>query len=224
MANMPDALRKIQIEKYKDKLFLDVPADVRELDGIEADRSIQKKKYDLVMAFVFSLEQFEARVAEMSKKDLLNKSGYLYLVYPKKGNKRYEEYIHRDSIFTLPIDEDSGYYKDSNLKLSRMVSFNDVFTLGGFKQTPHGSKKKAPGVSQCVGDYEKMVPQLLQYWEKDGEVKQKYAALTPGYQRGWARYVYSAQSEETLQKRLGEMNIVLRQGYKSISLYKRDKR
>ncbi|WP_338010899.1 YdeI/OmpD-associated family protein [Paenibacillus alvei] len=48
-----------------------------------------------------------------------------------------------------------------------------------------------------------------------------YNNLTPGYQKDWARYVYSAKKTETQQKRLIEMESILAKGYKSFDLYRR---
>lgn len=220
MEPVTEALRKIQMEKYAEKLFLNVPPDVTMPQDVEADRSIQKSQYDLILVFVFSLEQMEEYLEEMAVKDMLRPGGYLYFTYPKKGNKKYKEYMGRDSIFTLPIDKETGYYKDSKLMLSRMVSFDETFTLAGFKCTPQKKARPTAAASQRVADYEDKVPQLLAYWQRDAEVQKKLEALTPGYQKGWAQYIYSARAEATRQKRLEEMAEVLRQGYKSIELYR----
>ena len=48
--------------------------------------------------------------------------------------------------------------------------------------------------------------------------------LTPGYQRGWARYVYGVKNEDTKAKRLTEMEDILKKGFKSIDLYRQNKK
>lgn len=40
-----------------------------------------------------------------------------------------------------------------------------------------------------------------------------YNELTFGYQKDWARYVYSAKKTETREKRLAEMETVLAEGF-----------
>ena len=45
-----------------------------------------------------------------------------------------------------------------------------------------------------------------------------FESLTPGYQRSWARYIYSAKQETTRQKRLNETIELLLQGFKSKDL------
>jgi hypothetical protein len=156
---------------------------------------------------------------------LLEDNGYLYFAYPKKNNKVYREYIDRDSfISALPSDED-GYVLNSNIKFARMVSLNDVFTIVGLKSTPKKSKKAASSKSsQCVDDYIDYIDDIKQYLQKNEELLKKYNELTPGYQKDWARYIYSAKRKETQEKRQLEMETVLGEGYKTIELYKQAKR
>lgn len=41
------------------------------------------------------------------KDNSLVEQGYLFFVYPKKGNKKYEQFIHRDEIFpAIHVDEE----------------------------------------------------------------------------------------------------------------------
>ena len=48
-----------------------------------------------------------------------------------------------------------------------------------------------------------------------------YDGLTPGYQKDWARYIYSAKKEETQKVRLAEMRDLTRQGFKTKELYRK---
>ncbi|MED1472229.1 YdeI/OmpD-associated family protein [Bacillus salipaludis] len=67
------------------------------------------------------------------------------------------------------------------------------------------------------------VEDLKQYLSKNGELLEKYNQLTFGYQKDWARYVYSAKRKETQEKRLLEMETVLGEGFKSMELYRQSK-
>ncbi|MNI76225.1 hypothetical protein D3C73_1324410 [compost metagenome] len=60
----------------------------------------------------------------------------------------------------------------------------------------------------------------MRYLESDVDVLERYRQLAPGYQKDWARYVYSAKRNETQEKRLLEMKAILAEGYKSIDLYR----
>lgn len=53
---------------------------------------------------------------------------------------------------------------------------------------------------------------------------QRYNELTLGYQKDWARYVYSAKKKETQEKRLSEMETILSEGFKTIDVYRRQKK
>ena len=225
MAASKSVVDKLNLQKYEKKLILHKPELVDEFQELEYDSSIKKDTYDLIFSFIFSLEEFTGELQNVIENNLLEDNGYLYFAYPKKNNKVYREYIDRDSfISALPSDED-GYVLNSNIKFARMVSLNDVFTIVGLKSTPKKSKKAASSKSsQCVDDYIDYIDDIKQYLQKNEELLKKYNELTPGYQKDWARYIYSAKRKETQEKRQLEMETVLGEGYKTIELYKQAKR
>jgi hypothetical protein len=225
MAASKSVIDKLNLQKYANKLILHKPEQVDEFQELEYDSSIKKDTYDLIFSFIFSLEEFTRELQNVIEKQLLEDNGYLYFAYPKKNNKVYKEYIDRDSfISALPSDED-GYVLNSNIKFARMVSLNDVFTIVGLKSTPKKSKKAASSKSsQCVDDYIDHIDDIRKYLQKNEELLKKYNELTPGYQKDWARYIYSAKRKETQEKRQLEMETVLGEGYKTIELYKQAKR
>jgi hypothetical protein len=225
MAASKSVIDKLNLQKYANKLILHKPEQVDEFQELEYDSSIKKDTYDLIFSFIFSLEEFTRELQNVIEKQLLEDNGYLYFAYPKKNNKVYKEYIDRDSfISALPSDED-GYVLNSNIKFARMVSLNDVFTIVGLKSTPKKSKKAASSKSsQCVDDYIDHIDDIKKYLQKNEELLKKYNELTPGYQKDWARYIYSAKRKETQEKRQLEMETVLGEGYKTIELYKQAKR
>ncbi|WP_306418575.1 YdeI/OmpD-associated family protein [Bacillus sp. AFS076308] len=190
MAAPKSIIEKLNLLKYKNKLILHKPEQVDEFQELEYDSSIIRDKYDLIMSFIFSLEEFINELQNVIEKQLLEDNGYLYFAYPKKNNKVYKEYIDRDSfISTLPSDED-GYVLNSNIKFARMVSLNDVFTVVGLKSTPKKTQKSSTNKSsQCVDDYINNIEDIKQYLQKDEEILKKYNDLTPGYQKDWARYI-----------------------------------
>jgi hypothetical protein len=214
---------KLNLKKYASKVILNLPEDIDEFRDIDYDTAIEKEKYDLIFTFVFNLEEFSNELHQVIEKQLLNEKGYLFFAYPKKNNPKYNEYIERDQIFPYINVGEDGYVADSNLKFSRMVSLNDIFTVVGLKsekkKTASSSKK-----SQCVDDYIVHVDDIKRYLEKNGELLSTYNNLTFGYQKDWARYVYSAKREETQEKRLLEMEDILGEGYKSMDLYRRKKK
>lgn len=220
---MSRIISKLKLEKYTNVLILNKPADVYELDTLQLDNKAGSAKYDLVFIFVFSLDEFARKLDSIVEQDMIQPGGFLFFVYPKKGNKKYKEYIGRDDIFPrIDVDED-GYIKGSLLKFYKMLAFNDTFTLVGLK---HEEKRKSREnqLSQCVADYIDRIPDLQKHFANNSDVLTFFNNLTPGYQRGWARFVYSTRSEATITKRLSEMADIIRQGYKSIDLYRAAKR
>ncbi len=214
-------IEKLSLHKYSTKLILHKPDDIKDFDELEYDTSVKNDKYDLVFVFIFQLDDLSKQLKLIIKKDLLNEKGYLFFAYPKKNNPQYKEYIERDQIFPEIKPDEDGYVLGSMLKFSRMVSLNEVFTIVGLKAEPKKqNKSQAEKKSQCVDDYVQHIKDIQQFLADDQPVLQVYNDLTPGYQKNWARYVYSAKRKETQEKRLQEMKEILKEGYKSIDLYR----
>ncbi|BCG58581.1 YdeI/OmpD-associated family protein [Paenibacillus sp. URB8-2] len=222
MNSKNSVITKLNLNKYPSKLILNKPEDIDDFNELDFDSAFIREQYDLIFIFVLNLEQLGRHLQNVIENQALYDNGYLYFAYPKKNNPKYKEFIERDSIMAhLPVDED-GYVQNSRLKFSRMVSLDEVFTVVGLKsQAPKTKKAASAKSSQCVDDYIDNISDIKQYLESDEEVLAVFNQLTFGYQKDWARYVYSAKRSETQEKRLGEMKDILAQGYKSIDLYRR---
>lgn len=225
MNSPKSVVEKLTFTKYPKKLILQKPEEMNDFNEIDFDSSIQNDKYDLIFIFIFNLEEFTKQLQTVIEKQLLEDNGYLYFAYPKKNNPKYKEYIDRDSfIKALPVD-DEGYVRESSLKFSRMISLNEVFTVVGLKSVAKKANSTSSSKnSQCVDDYIGHVEDIKQYLNKNEGLLTSYNQLTFGYQKDWARYVYSAKRKETQEKRLLEMETVLSEGYKSMELYKKNKK
>lgn len=225
MNSPKSVVEKLTFTKYPKKLILQKPEEMNDFNEIDFDSSIQNDKYDLIFIFIFNLEEFTKQLQTVIEKQLLEDNGYLYFAYPKKNNPQYKEYIDRDSfIKALPVD-DEGYVRESSLKFSRMISLNEVFTVVGLKSVAKKANSTSSSKnSQCVDDYIGHVEDIKQYLNKNEGLLTSYNQLTFGYQKDWARYVYSAKRKETQEKRLLEMETVLSEGYKSMELYKKNKK
>ncbi|MEH7106527.1 YdeI/OmpD-associated family protein [Bacillus sp. JJ1764] len=225
MPEVKSIVDKLGLQKYLKKLVLQKPEDLDELHELEFDSTIKQEQYDLIFAFVFSLDEFSSLLHEIIDRHLLEDNGYTYVAYPKKNNKKYKEYIDRDQLLPALASDEDGYVFNSQIKFSRMVSLNDTFTVVGLKSVPKKAKKTtSTKSSQCVDDYIVHIEDIKKYLSKNNEVQKVYHDLTPGYQKDWARYIYSAKRKETQDKRLLEMESVLAEGYKTIDLYKRRKK
>jgi len=216
-----EIIKKFNIEKYRQKLILNIPADISDFEEISFSTVLDKDKYDLIFSFIFSLDEFTGLLKTVTDKNLLNPNGILYFAYPKKGNKQYKEYIGRDDFFgTVKMDAD-GYVNDSQVKFNKMAAFNDVFTVIGLKHEPERKKSAQP--SQCVSDYVERIPDIRKHFEGNRKILALFDQLTPGYQRDWARYIFGVKNAATTDKRFTEMEHILKQGYKTIDLYRRKK-
>ncbi len=215
--------KKLMLDKFSKILMQNKPEGITEFEGLNFD-TIPSDRYDLVFAFVFNLDEMKKVILRTDKDGLLNDGGYLYLAYPKKGNKAYPEHIDRDGIFPhLGVNEDDGLVNGTTLKFSKMLSFNDVFTVAGLKRLVKKVDPKSR-ISARVDDYIAKIPPLREALGSRPEILALYDALPYGYQKDWARQVYSAQTEATREKRLLEMADILAAGYKSKDLYRQGKK
>lgn len=218
---MPSIVEKLRLQKYQDIALLQVPSDAGYFEELtEYDTKLMgPKTYDLIFAFAVDMESLQSIVREVIGGNYLNKKGYLYLAYPKKGNKVYPSFIHRDDLFPGLNTGEDGYIGESTIKFARMVALDDVFTVVGLKEVSKSKSTKSSKASQCVDDYIKMIPLIEQDLQDVPEVLAFYRSLSPGYQKDWARYIYSAKQEATKEKRRKEMKKILNEGYKSRDLY-----
>lgn len=216
-------VEKLNLQKYKTATVLGLPDNADYFAELtDYDTELSKSAYDLIFAFVLDMESLKELVQKVIENDYLNKNGYLFIAYPKKGNKVYQTFIHRDDLLDgLGADED-GYVGTSSIKFSRMVGLDDVFTVVGLKEDSRNRNNTSTKASKRVDDYVALIPDVEKELYETQDLLAFFQALTLGYRKGWARYVYSAKQEVTRTKRIEEMKIILRAGYKSHDLYRRD--
>ncbi|WP_152657658.1 YdeI/OmpD-associated family protein [Oceanobacillus sp. CFH 90083] len=212
---------KLNLKKYTNMAVLNQPSDY---DVFAAQVQSLQQEHDAIFIFVETLDEMVAHTNQIIERQLLLPKGYLFFAYPKKGNTRYNTYIHRDEIFPAMAVDEEGYVAGSDLKFSRMVRMDDVFTVIGLKHEKRKAKKKSVSASQRVGDYTDNVKDIEALLADDPEVLAFYQSLTPGYQKDWARYLFSAKQQKTRDKRKQQMLDILSQGYKSMDLYRQQKK
>lgn len=211
---------KLKLSKYKNMAVLNQPSDYDIFNGFKTELS---GEHDAIFIFVETIDEMVKHTQTVIKEDQILDKGYLFFAYPKKGNKRYDTFVHRDEIFpAMKVGED-GFVGNSDVKFSRMVSMDDVFTVVGLKREKK-KEKKSSGPSQCVADYEDNVKDIEKLLENYPDELKFYLELTPGYQRDWARYVFSVKQQKTREKREAQMVEILSQGYKSVDLFRQKKK
>ncbi|MEH7451355.1 YdeI/OmpD-associated family protein [Gottfriedia acidiceleris] len=216
-------VEKLNLKKYKKATVLNQPSDSNYfVDLPHFDTDLQNHSYDLIFAFVLDMDSLKKIVTKIIQNHYLDKNGYIFIAYPKKGNKVYPTYIHRDDLFEGLGADEGGYIGSSTIKFARMVGLDDVFTVVGLKDESKTKAANSSKASQCVDDYIDMIPNVEKDLEDSPELLTIYKSLTPGYRKDWARHVYSAKQEATKAKRREEMKMVLGAGYKTLDLYRRD--
>jgi len=211
---------KLKLHKYTNLAVINQPNDY---DVFTESNQALQQAHDAIFIFVETLDEMITYTNQILEQQLLLPKGYLFFAYPKKGNKRYTTSIHRDEIFPAMKVDEEGYVSGSDLKFARMVSMDDVFTVIGLKREKQKEKKSASS-SQRVADYAENVKDIEALLAAFPEVLSFYQSLTPGYQKDWARYLFSAKQQKTRDKRKQQMIDILSQGYKSIDLYRQQKK
>ncbi|WP_067838105.1 YdeI/OmpD-associated family protein [Amphibacillus sediminis] len=212
-------INKLKLDQYSNMVVINQPSDYA---IFTKQATTFRRDHDAIFIFVETVKEMVSYTHYIMDHQLLLDNGYLYFAYPKKGNKRYNTFIHRDEIFpAMQVGED-GYIANSDLKFSRMVSMDEVFTVVGLKGEPQKAKKSMTA-SQRVADYENHVKEIEAYLSDHPDLLNFYQNLTPGYQKDWARYIFSAKQQKTREKRSQQMLDILAQGYKSIDLYRQKK-
>ncbi|TNF07619.1 MAG: hypothetical protein EP317_04410 [Bacillota bacterium] len=170
--------------------------------------------YDIIFSFVHSLEEMKHEI--LSSINILDEQGLLYMCYPKLKNQLGLKGIHRDHIFPyLHVNEDTGYIADTFMRFNKMLSFDSNYTMLVVKKDT--IQRKRSSTSQKVEDYTQHIDDIKDRLKHE-TCYQFFLNLTPGYQKGWARYVFSAKTDETKEKRIHEMIDLLGKGVKSKDL------
>ncbi|MCH4171395.1 MAG: YdeI/OmpD-associated family protein [Lactobacillus sp.] len=72
---------------------------------------------------------------------------------------------------------------------------------------------------KALADYEVDIPNVAALLADTPVLQQFFNALTPGYQREWARYIFGAKAQATKDRHLADMKVIFEAGYKSKRAY-----
>ncbi|EAD3867690.1 hypothetical protein AFS03_05855 [Listeria monocytogenes] len=218
-------VEKLQLTKYKEAVILNQPDGTDYFQNLaNYEEKLADKQYDLIFDFVETLEELITFVQKVIAENKLSVDGYLFFAYPKKGNKKFATYVHRDELMPALKTDGEGYVDDSTLKFTRMVALDETYMVVGLKEA---AKLKAKGVKKnnpSADEYADHVPLVAEFLADKGDLQTFYNNLATGYQRVWARYIYSAKQPATQEKRRLEMVDILSQGYKTKDLYRQGKK
>lgn len=68
---------------------------------------------------------------------------------------------------------------------------------------------------KTLKDYEVDIPRVAELLATDSKMQEFFNALTPGYQREWARFIFGAKAEATKERHIEQMKVVFKAGFKS---------
>lgn len=197
-APMPESLvKKLKMDKYNQISLLQ---DAKE-DSPFSAFSREADLPDLCVAYVYSLEEMQEMIQSLFHSNMLKVGGQLFLLYPKMTNKLGHSPIGRDDIFPFLKVAENGYVPGTKMKFNRMLALDQNYTLLGLKLTDKIEVPSANKPSQKVADYVSHIPDIKAYLQAHPDQLTFFEELTPGYQRGWARYIYSAKTSTTQEKR-----------------------
>jgi hypothetical protein len=215
-------VKKLAMAKYARKAIIACPDDVEAFAGLDYDDRLGTGRYDMVLHFVFTLDAFVDRLNDINAHDRLNPVAWSSLPTPRRATSVMRSTLRPRRLLHLIDMDNDGYVRQSVVKFNKMVAFDDTFTIIGLKHDDRRRRNTQP--SQCVGTYVDRIPEIQARLAATPDVLSLFDALTPGYQRGWARYVYAVRTEATMARHLEEMVTILRAGYKSIDLYRQAKK
>ena len=216
-------LKKLRLKETDTFLVIAPPAITSYFEEVKPDHTIKSNcSYHAVFITVETLSELYNKTHEMINRQLIALNGRLLIAYPKKGNKLNKPFLHRDDLFpTLAVDKE-GFIQGTNFKFNQMVSLDENYTVVGIKQVNKESRQKNTiKPSQCIADYEHRVPDVIQLLTHETNALDFYQQLTPGYQKGWARYIFSAKQAATQSKRLNDTIDYLNKGIKAKHLAKK---
>lgn len=202
---MNETLKKMSLDKYQQIIVLNKPDDISLLETINYQTQLQPHQ-DCIVVFIETLKEMKELIYLVQEKKLLLDGGYLFFLYPKLNNPKGLTPIHRDDIFPyLNLDMGGdGFVDKTNLKFSRMVKFDENYTCVGLKQFDKIPKPKKE-ISQRVDDYVQYLDEIKERLQSDPKTLEYFNQLTLGKQKDWARFLYSAQKEETKEKRWNKL-------------------
>lgn len=70
-----------------------------------------------------------------------------------------------------------------------------------------------------LAEYTIDIPRVSELLANDVDMQGFFDALTPGYQREWARFIFGVAAENTKLKHIETMKTVFKAGYKSKRAY-----
>jgi hypothetical protein len=209
--------QKLRIKEKFNLLTLNAPADFKEgLNELPADVKISSsgKDYDQVHWFVLNRAQLEK---EMSKVTTLVKDDVIVWVYYPKGTSKMQTDLTRDKGWDCLLREGDKFTWIS------MISFNDTWSVFGFRPKTEADKKKEakPTVREIFNWVDpkaktvRLPAELATALKKNKKEAAAFNSLSFTDKKEFLEWIVTAKREETKSERIKETVTRLSKGWKN---------
>lgn len=209
--------QKLRIKEKSTLLALNAPADFKKgLTGLPAGVKITDsgKDYNQVHWFVLSQKQLEK---EMSKVMRLVKDDVIVWVYYPKGTSGVQTDLTRDKGWDCLLSE------GDKLTWISLISFNDTWSVFGFRAKTETDKKKAakPNVREIfnwvdpVAKTVKLPDDLAAELKKNKKEAAVFDSLSFTNKKEYIEWIVTAKREETRNERIAGTIERLGKGWKN---------
>ena len=211
--------QKLRIKENFTLLTLNAPADFKKgLTELPASVKITKagKNYDQVHWFVLNKGQLEK---EMSKVMMLIKGDVIVWVYYPKGTSKIQTDLTRDKGWDCLLSE------SDKLTWVNLISFNDTWSVFGFRAKTESDKKKEakPKVREIFNWVDsktkevKLPDDLTAAFKKNKKEAALFDSLAFSHKKEYIEWIVTAKREETRNSRIKGTIERLRKGWKNTS-------
>jgi hypothetical protein len=196
--------QKLRIKEKATLLTLNAPVDFkRDLKDLPAGVKITEsgKDYDQVHWFVFNKAQLEK---EMSKIMKLVKDDVIVWVYYPKGTSKIQTDLTRDKGWDCLLSE------GDKLTWVNLISFNDTWSVFGFRAKTEADKKKEaqPKVREIfnwvdpVAKTVRLPDDLIAALKKNKKEAALFDSLAFSHKKEYVEWIVTAKREETRLTRI----------------------
>ena len=209
--------QKLRIKEKESLLTLNAPSDFKkDLTDLPAGVKISDaaKDYNQVHWFVLNRKQLEK---EMSKIMKLVKDNVIVWVYYPKGNSKIQTDLTRDKGWDCLLSE------GDKLTWISLISFNDTWSVVGFRSKTEADKKKEaqPKVRKIfnwvdpVAKTVKLPDDLIAALKKNKKEAALFDSLAFSHKKEYVEWIITAKREETRLARIKGTIERLTKGWKN---------
>lgn len=199
--------KKLNLQPEEKNLILQAPASFAEsIQGIAYHTSAEGEDYDYVQLFVKSIEELEQYAPEAL--GAVKEDGKLWFCYPKKS-----------SSIKTDINRDKGWDLIKRVGYAGVsaVSIDDTWSALRFRPESKINRRPDSGMGPdgAKSKRELEIPEYLQLaLDVHPREKEFFDSLAYTHRKEYVQWVTEAKREDTRQRRLQQMQELLKEGRK----------